>query len=416
MDVKTIATFGKHMICPKIDDEDLATQGWNDFITYHYRHNSNNYTGNSIYTNDTLLEHLKIAISNTCDHTKIPLLLLSDGKDSLSLALAFSELGVKIHTLTILRRNDVSMKSYLQDIATKLGFFSYFITVDEIVGAFDESFFKKSFRYMNNPVLDQGYLFFLLGLKIFFEKNNFNSQDFQIVDGLGNDEYFGYLMSKQQWSSFKFSRLGIWKIVPKYLKNLKWYIRSPIESHGDLSTLACFFNFSSSYDLNKYFSRISKSTQKEKYLDLRAFSRGSFHDHQCMMGKTDVAAQYIGSSCVFPYLDQTLANYCFNIPIDKKLDFNNKVNKIPLRKLLSETIGWNQKKRGADFFLDLDLDYFHDQVISRIVPQEFIDIIKNNKILGKDIKKRAYLELLNFYTYCTIRAGMNKNEIREILY
>ena len=200
----------------------------------------------------------------------------------------------------------------------------------------------------------------------------------------------------------------------KQFKSLKWYIRSPSESHGDLSTLACFFNLSQAYDLNKYFKDIPKSTNREEYLDFRAFSRGSFHDHQCMMGKTDAASRYLGSRCIFPWLDKDLADYCFNIPIDEKLDFENIVNKIPLRKLLDEKIGWNQEKRGVDLFYDLDMDLFVGEIVKELIPSDIIDIIKNNKILNSGVKKRAYLELMNFYAYC-VSKDMTKNEIREML-
>ncbi len=138
---------------------------------------------------------------------------------------------------------------------------------------------------MDNIVLDQGYLLWLYGLKLFFETNNLDPSEYEVIDGSGNDEYLGYLMSILLWRSFKLSMSGIWKILPKSLKSFKWYIRSPAESHGDLSTLACFFDISQAYDLNEYFSKIPKSIKREEYLDFRAFSRGSFHEHQCMMGK-----------------------------------------------------------------------------------------------------------------------------------
>jgi len=417
MNKKEISTFAKYMICPaNINDSKIPLNqlGQEEFDKYKYKHLSNNYKANSKYDNKILLDYIKKAILNTTSQDKKQLLLLSDGKDSLSLAVAYAELGISCDTLTLLRKEDEEMKKYIKEVTSKMGHTAYFIAVDEIIKGFDIDIFKNSFKCMNTLVLDQGYLFFLFGLKLFFENNNLNASEFEVIDGLGNDEYFGYLMSKQQWQSFKLSQLKLWKLLPNSLKAFKWYVRSPSESHGDLSTLACFFNLSNSYDLNKYFSNIPKSTKKEEYLDFRAFSRGSFHDHQCMMGKTDVASRYLGSKCIFPWLDKNLADYCFNILIDEKLDFDNIINKIPLRRLLDEKIGWNQDKRGVDLFHDLDIDIFNKEVLEPLIPKDIINVIKNNIILNDSVKKRAYLELLNFYVFC-LSKNLSEKEIRDIL-
>lgn len=415
MNKKTIATFGKHMVCPNIINDDLKKQGIEDYKNYKYKHLSTSFKGDSNYSNQNLLKHLKNAILNIMPKDKKPILFLSDGKDSLTLALAMNELGIEFDTLTLLRDEDIEVKNYILSVAKFLNFHPQFISTKEIIDSIDIESYKESFNYMEFPILDQSYLFFFMAVKIFFEKNNFNSGEYFFIDGMGNDEYFGHMPSKQQLNSFKVSRLKLWKLLPKCLKSFKWYIRSRIESHGLLSTLACFFEFNKSHNLNKYVEGIEKSMDKKQFLDFRAFTRGQYLDTQCMIGKNTTVAKAFDTICIYPWLDEKLANYCFNIPIDEKLDFENIVNKIPLRKILEEKIDWHQTKRGVDLFFDLNMNKFYDDVISKIVPKDLINVIKNNKILNDSIKKRAYLELLNFYTYCSVKEKMSDDEIRELL-
>ena len=417
MSKKTISTFAKFMICPpslKKSQIGLGEQGLNDFNTYKYRHASQRNKSDSTYTQDLLLKNLTEAISRTCDDLKKPLLLLSDGKDSLSLAIAFSEKKISCDTLTLLRRDDQEMKSYITEVAKKLGHRPFFITVDDIVNNFDKDTFISSFKMAENPILDQGYIFFLFGLKLFFEVNNFNPTEYEVIDGLGNDEYLGYLMSKSQWYSYLLSMTGLWKLIPNSLKSLKWYIRSPAESHGDLSTLSIFFNIPLANDLNEYFSLIPKSVKETTYLDFRAFSRGSFHDHQCMMGKTRLASRYLGTKCIYPWVDEELSDYCFNIPSEEKYEFKKIINKLPLREMLINKLNWNSNKRGVDLFFDLEQKTFIESVIGDVVPEDLIYKITNNKTVNAGVKKRAYLELLNFYGYC-IANNISDEEIRDIL-
>src|SRR5690606_19906941 len=126
---------------------------------------------------------------------------------------------------------------------------------------------------------------------------------------------------------------------------VRWYLRSPSVAHGELSALAALFPFGKSFDVNKYFSKIPKSMEALEFIDFRAFSRGSFHDHQCMMGKTNATARYLGCEVVFPWVEEELSSYCFNLPLTSKFDFEKLINKILLRNLLSNTIGWKQEKR-----------------------------------------------------------------------
>lgn len=412
-EMKKLATYAKNMICPNLWSNDISEQGQKDFSVYKYRENSSHYKGDSLPDTKIFMEKLTGSLEKLPSN-KTPLLLLSDGKDSLGLALAYSKLGIKCQTLTLLRKNDSELKNYILSTTKKLGHEAHFVDIEEIIHEFDTEVFLNSCKYMDNPVLDQGYIFFLFALSKFFNTNHLESSDFIVVDGLGNDETLGYLPSRNQLISYKLSSLNLWKFIPNSLSFIRWYIRSPSESHGDLSALSCFFNISNAYDLNKYFKYIHKTESDVEYISFRAFSRGSFHDHQCMMGKTRTSAKYLGVEYCFPWIDQELADFCFNLPQKEKYDFKSKTNKLLLRKLLKENIEWEQNKRGIDLFFDLDINYFSEKIVLKVVPKNLVDTILKKNSVPRDVKQRALLELLNFYGFC-LSKGYKANEIEEVL-
>ena len=408
---KVLSTFAKHMICPKTlstsQSGAISKSGEEDFNNYHFRHSSMSYHGKS--NEKELLNKLTESLSSCLDSTKKPILLLSDGKDSMSIAVALSKMDIQCDTLTLLRDEDEEMKCYIEGVCALLGHTPYFVTVENILAAFDKSDFLESCKLMEHPVRDQGFLFFLFGLKVFFAETNFAPQRCQFIDGLGNDEHLGYLPSKMQRYSYKLSQLGLWKLKPSWLTELNWYLRSPAESHGDLSALSCFFKFKDALDLNEYFSKAEKGSD---FIDFRAFSRGSFHDHQCMMEKTRVASEYYGASIIFPWKESNLADFCFNLPLDSKYDLPMELNKLPVRKLLINEIDWKQEKRGVDLYYDLTLNYFCETICKGIVPQFAIKKIMGSILLNDNVKKRALLELLNLVGYMRSRgyddSGINR--------
>ena len=364
-------------------------------------------------TKNDLLVQIVESLERTIDRSKTQVLLLSDGKDSLSLAIALSKKGIKCKTLTLLRNDDNELESYIKQVCSELGHEPYFVTVDDIAKVFDLELLNYACSLMNKPVLDQGFIFFLFGLKNFFANVDLLPSDCELIDGLGNDEHLGCLPSKNQYRAYIFSKLGLWKYVNKLPRGFNWYLRSPAEANGDLSALACFFDFKQSYDLNNFFSKI-KIVDDTSFVDFRAFSRGSFHDHDCMIQKTKIAAKALGASIVYPWTDPKLALYCFNLPIKLKYNFKENVNKLPLRKLLIDQLNWKQEKRGVDLYFDLDICNFINNIALVYVTDEIIDRIMQNRFVSIDVKKRALLELVNLASY-SLSLGYNKADFSSFL-
>ncbi|HCM1362427.1 TPA: hypothetical protein N2903_001671 [Vibrio parahaemolyticus] len=404
-----IETYAKHMICPP-SLSNKPYEGLNAYNNYRFRQASLNYTGNS--DPSKMMEKMISCLERMLDDEKEPIILLSDGKDSMSLALALSKMNIKCRTLTLLRNEDYDLKCFIEGKSKQMGHEPYFVEVNDIIDSFEDDLFMKSCSFMDNPVLDQGMIFFLFGLNLFFKQSKLDPKSCQFIDGLGNDEHLGYLPSKSQLKSYKLSQLGLWKFN-KYLPNfVNWYIRSPAESQGDLSALSCFFDFKNAYDLNLFFSKIKVKSDVE-YIDFRAFSRGAYHDHQCMIGKTKAASSAHGADIVYPWTDSEISEYCFNLPLNVKFNFDKLKNKIILRDLLDTELSWKQEKRGVDLFMDLNISKFK-VILSNYVDPDIFERVLNAKLIPLSVKKRALLELLNLSGYLYSN-GYSRKDIRNVL-
>ncbi len=409
-----VYTFAKHMICPpyitNLTKEELADKGILDFQSYSFSQVLQK--GNNKSEPSDLLDTIIGALGNELDNDKQPILLLSDGKDSMLLALALSKMNISCKTLTLLRNDDEHLKSFVKAKAIQMGHDPYFINVSSILNSYDKDTFLTACKKMSTPVLDQGFLFFIFGIKNFLNENNLNAELCQFIDGLGNDEHFGYLPSKSQLKAFRLSRYNLWKLVPNKFSWLRWYMRSPAESQGDLSAISCFFPFEKAININHYFSKIP-STTDEELIDFRAFSRGSFHDHQCMIGKTKAAAKAFGADIIYPWTNKELSTFCFNLPIDQKYEFNLLKNKVCIRNILKEELDWEQEKRGVDLFFDINESKLESML------SEFVDVSVYKRIsklgfLPNSVRKRALLELLNLCGYLSVN-GYSRNDIKAFI-
>ena len=156
INIKQLATIAKHMICPKTLDsnhnKEFSSLGESDFKRYKFRHCSKNYKGDSNPSH--LLSKTMEALSNCLTPEKETIILLSDGKDSMALAVALSRLNIKCKTLTLLRDEDDEMKGYIEKTCSSLGHEAYFVTVSSIIDTFDKQVFLRACKLMKHAVLD----------------------------------------------------------------------------------------------------------------------------------------------------------------------------------------------------------------------------------------------------------------------
>jgi len=407
---KEYLSFAKYMVSLPVNDDGAFEVGKNDFNSYSFvipkGSPSNDFSSYKTYA-DAVLKRIAAVVSDNTSQKRI-VLLLSGGKDSLSIALALSEFGVPFETITFLRDEDSKLKSYLEKVTFKMRIKSTFISTREISDRFDYHEFKESFHFASYPMMDQAYLFYYFGLKLFIEHSadeNFIN-DFCFIDGMGNDEYFGHLPTKKQQQSFALSKMGFYKLVKSGFH--RYYLRSPSESQGLLSGLSYFFEIKVESNIEKYFSyAVSCIKSEHDFLSFRAFSRGQYLDKVQMAYKIKLASTALGMSCFLPWEDESLQSLVVRLPLSFKFDLKEGRNKVLLRNILTDKLAWSQDKRGIDLFVDLSVNDLRD--FSKDVPDVLSDRIFKAKLASFDLKKRAILELVNFYAFCTTH-GVNDHD------
>lgn len=406
-----ISLYARNMIGLS-EKDDFYLQGKKDFVNYRFKQASVKDSESSYHFQD--IERIKDSIFKSLvkqlPNDKEKVLLLSDGKDSLTIALAMHKLGVKFTTLTLLKDDDVELKEYLVRVTSSLGVSSFFYNVTELLDSYSFGDFVDHMSNADYPIMDQAYLFFYLGVKKFLEDKKSND-DFCFIDGMGNDEYFGHMPNSNQLKSFALSKLKLHKLTSN--RKLRFYLRTEAESQGILSALSFFYDIQYSLDLEEYFRYAACSVKNKKDLmDFRAFSRGQFLDKLQMSYKTKLAASSLNQYFCFPWEEEEVSDIIFNLPQNLKFDLKGMKNKIILRLILESEIGWNQSKRGVDLYEGVSIETLLH--LSSNVPEKAVDIIVRSKMASLKIKKRALLEIVNLYSYMKAK-GFSNEEFLDVL-
>jgi len=100
---------------------------------------------------------------------------------------------------------------------------------------------------------------------------------------------------------------------------------------------------------------------RHQYLDLfdfKAYVRSKHLGSETYMAKTRNVADLSGSHVVFPWCDEELARYYFNLPRDSKYDRKNLINKLLVRQMLREKLDYPDQEIGKRAFV-FDVDRFY---------------------------------------------------------
>jgi len=286
-------------------------------------------------------------------------LMLSSGKDSVAIALALKEVGLEKEACAYTYCDPES--GYTDEgeeatrIADKLGLKHKVISVPDdpkTVKTAMLSFFENTAM----PTCDPATTPYFLGL------HQEGVQDTALLDGTRNDIYMGIVPTQKYDMLGRYYQIlgGGWNAlrslrqrVPFYLKANKFLSTFPevhLYKHGHFRHIETAEFFAHNTDTEKFWLDIYRRYKTHPATDLRTFIIGQYFDGCGVTVKGETVAQALDSDFVMPWADADLADYVFNLPQKYKYDMHRRTNKILLREMLKEYLGYDAQKIGKRVF------------------------------------------------------------------
>lgn len=345
----------------------------------------------SIPSTKKLLDFISGAVLRSLEGSDgCPLLLLSSGKDSIGLAIGLSEAGIRVNTLSLVK--DPTEHSYIKKIARNLGHYPNFVPLDAIRA----KVLSTDFSLRGRPIcFDQALLFFRAAL----EHLGVGEKEL-LIDGMGNDIYFGHIPSKVQLRAY-----AIYKCFGPLFAESDYgrvWLRDFPAANG---MTTAFGRMRASRAIREHIpmmsfpSNLFRPSCSEDFVDMRGFLRGSYVDNFVYSEKTRVLAQLFKSKVVFPWQNGNLSEFCFNLPRKYRFSLDTMTNKILLRRLLAKKIGYNQPKRGIDLYESYSSEEVYNAIPKSGLLGDISHSVLTERLVPENIRKRALFELFIYSRY-----------------
>ncbi len=314
-------------------------------------------TGLSVPSTKTLLDLLCTSVKTRLKDDGA--LMMSSGKDSVSIALAIKEAGLsdKVYAYTYgdPESGYTDEAEEAAKISARLGMNHKMISVpsdEKAVKAALLNFFENT----SMPSCDPTTIPYACGL------HQEGIKDTQILDGTRNDIYFGIVPSVSYgalgrfyqilgggWGGFKSLRQGILF----YHKANKFFSTFPevnLYKHGHFRSRETSAFFGETLDTEKFWLDVYKDQADHPLDDIRTFVIGKYFDGCSVTQKGQMVAESINCESVLSWADKALAEYCFNLPQDHKFDRKSRTNKVLLRSMLAEYLDYDAQSIGKRIF------------------------------------------------------------------
>jgi asparagine synthetase B (glutamine-hydrolysing) len=320
-----------------------------------------------------LLRVLATATGKACKERAKPLLMLSAGLDSTSLALAVKENG-RDDTLcvTYTEHDDLDEAALARSLCVRLGLRheTYHLDLES------DAVCRLLQRYAAatpEPCADPALTACIAPI------SRHADEDTVILDGSGNDAYFWKPPRPLDLAKL---RLGLNRLpgLERVRRALPMHLRyerllsTPLElllfAGPQLRHCDTRIFYPGSVDTHstwlQRFRQLSIPTE-----EVRSSIRSAFMGPAAHMMKTRNAARHIGAVARFPWTDHEVANYCFNLPADHRFNRASRRNKVIMREMLSRFVDYDEEaigKRVFKFdkrrFAGQHLDFFRQEILN----------------------------------------------------
>jgi hypothetical protein len=310
-------------------------------------------TGESEPSTATLLEVLTAATDRQLSVAGGDgILMMSSGKDSVSVAVALAEGGHKaVSGVTYRTGPDDTESTIAAEICRGLGLTHHTFDIPDdpsIVEAELVRFFEASPR----PCAD------LVQIPYALLVGDRDLAPGAVLDGGGNDLYMGIVPSR------KFKALQGLRIRNEWIAQrvesivpvdspINYFTRSRVATQLSGRTFRLPETrqfYPDVVQTRPFWAQISDETAEIGMIDIGTTVATAFHDQAEVHLKAHVAAQAFGMVAAFPYCDADVVDYLFNLPVSARYDVKSGVTKILLRQMLLDTIGYDAEAVGKHYF------------------------------------------------------------------
>ena len=276
-------------------------------------------------------------------------LMLSSGKDSVALAVALADTGnTQVECFTFASDTDDTEHLYAAQLCKRLGLTHHTVTPDD--DALTRSVLMRFFEESSQPTGDLS----ITASMLIAERYGYGRGG--LMDGIGNDPYMGSIptgRNRLKWN-LRVRNRKLSGIINRRIpvdSGINYFTRS---RHGTLASLRMF----RSHDIQRFYPEAIDSDDVWYGLDPMEGSdpvawssdvRRLLVDGRTL-AKALRTAEAADLTSIVPYRDEAVAEYYLHLPEASRLDRKTGTNKVLLRQMLSEAIGYDEAEVGANWF------------------------------------------------------------------
>jgi asparagine synthetase B (glutamine-hydrolysing) len=301
-------------------------------------------------------------------------LMLSSGKDSVSLAVALADSGhTEVRTITYKASENDREHEYAADLCRRLGLSHEVVTLPEDPATVRRAV-MRFFEESPHPSVD------LTTVPYALVTQTYVPQGGGVMDGSGSDLYVGYPVG---WKPLAKSSL---RVRPRSLSEAVRR-RLPVDSQFNYFTRSRIgatipLRLYRTHDIEGFYPDAidpddfwyAESRRGGNSIDLFSVTEVRHHDPARLSTKIHFAARAAGVEPVLPWCDTDVAEYYFNLPEADRYDRRRRETKTLVRRMLADAVGYDEAEVGAHYFA-FDVPRF-------LIDQE--DFVRD-EILGCDL-------------------------------
>ena len=312
-----------------------------------------NSTGESIPSTAALLELLTKSVDKQlAEADNQGFLMLSSGKDSVSVAVALAEGGHSdIPCITYRPEPENKEDMLAADVCRRLGLTHRTLDFPTHTSAVETrlvAFFEGSPR----PCAD------LVQIPYALAVGDSGLSSGAVFDGSGNDAYMGYVpgsgfRTKQRYRVRSQSAARLIESILPVDSPINYLTRSRLSSGLPCRTLRFADTkkfYANALDTEPWWHQMSGEVADFDSVDLMSAVTTIYEDQAAVHLKAYVAAAAFGLEAKLPFTDPEIVDYFFNLPTPNKFDRDTGETKILLREMLMDTIGYDAGKVGKHYF------------------------------------------------------------------